>query len=112
MEVHWKPPYNHSLSNYLQSAFFLDIPSRAVAVPCLLIATIAVGNSNLTDQHEPFLHRAMERAYALSPTPTVTGDEADFRKYLDDGGNKLAVDLEKGVCIRTLQQIAISIWKT
>lgn len=43
----------------------------------------------------------MERAYAVSPTPTVNGDEADFRKYLDDGGSKLAIDVENGVCIRT-----------
>ena len=42
----------------------------------------------------------MERAYATSPTPTVNGDEADFRKYLDGGSNTLAVDLEKGTCIR------------
>ncbi|KAL8789903.1 MAG: hypothetical protein Q9195_006613 [Heterodermia aff. obscurata] len=37
----------------------------------------------------------MERAYAPSPTPTVNGDEANFRKYLDDGGIDLAVDPEK-----------------
>ena len=43
----------------------------------------------------------MERAYATSPTPTVNGDEANFRKYLGDGGNESAKDLEKGMCIAT-----------
>ena len=100
----WNPSGNFPAATVFASTYLLLLfsifSSRIAAVPCVLIITIAVDNSNLTDQPKPLLDRAMERAYATSPTPTVNGDEADFRKYLDDGGNKLAVDPEKGVSIR------------
>ena len=100
----WNPSGNSPAATVFESAYLLLLFStfscQIAAIPCILPA-IAVDNSNLADQPKPLLDRAMERAYATSPTPTVNGDEADFRKYLDDGGNKLAVDPEKGVCIRT-----------